>query len=269
MSDDSHDGVHPTEAIPPDPDETDDDFAPADEDHGGEAEHETAYQDSSSFDALTDDDSLVGFGGGFELSDDGLDDGFDDGFDDEEADSDSSDDVGFDPRFGDSDDRDGFADVGVFHPDHLDVLAELVGHPLVSAADAIERLDLDADDLDARASIRVLDVLGVDARVEHGSVDALVEHLAEGGRIQLASDGGLFEVDGLDDRLDLLRMHSLSSGLQYELPLEEFEGSWAGAAFEMIVAGGAYGSDGSDPSVALLQLSGLSDHGPRTLSAGT
>ncbi len=259
MSDDSHDGVHPTEAIPPDPGETDDDFAPVDEIDGGEAEHEAAYQESPSFDAPTDDDSLVSFGRGFEVSDDGL--------DDDEADSDSSNDVGFDPRSGESGDRGGFAEVGVFRPDHLDVLADLVGHPFISAADAIERLDLDADDLDARASIRVLDVLGVDARVEHGSVDALVEHLAEGGRIQLASDSGLFEVDGLDDRLDLLRMHSLSSGLQYELPLEEFEDAWAGAAFEMLVAGGAGGSDGSDPSVALLQLSGLSDHGPRTLSA--
>lgn len=259
MSDDSHDGVHPAEAIPPDPGESDDDFAPVDEGDGGEAGHETAYQDRPSFDALTEVHSPDGFGGGFDLSNDGL--------DEDEADSDSFNDVGFDARSGDYDDRGGFSEVGVFRPDHLDVLADLVGHPFISAADAIERLDLDADDLDARASIRVLDVLGVDARVEHGSVDALVEHLAEGGRIQLASDSGLFEVDGLDDRLDLLRMHSLSSGLQYELPLEEFEDSWAGAAFEMLVAGGADGSDGSDPSVALVQLSGLSDHGPRALSA--
>ena len=131
-------------------------------------------------------------------------------------------------------------DVGVYDPSPLlSLLGGDLGGDDFAAMIAV--LGLDVDDLDARDSVRLLDALGVDARVEYGSIDRLVDVVVAGGDLRVSSEGATYAVEQFDDLRDTAVLRDVESGARYELPLEAFEDGWAAAANEMIVAPGEVG----------------------------
>jgi hypothetical protein len=155
-------------------------------------------------------------------------------------------------------------DLGVFGIDAIGSLAELAGGSAFGVDDVLDDLGLDRGDLDARSSVRILDALGVDARVEHGSIDRLVEHLADGGHVRIASAGRSFDVEEVDDQRDVLVVRGLDGGLRYEVPLEHLDDHWASASYEMIVS--PHGEDDVDVAMVSVDLGDVLT--PISLDAG-
>ncbi len=104
---------------------------------------------------------------------------------------------------------------------------------------AVAALHLDPLDLDGRQTVHVLDHLGVDARVEHGSIDDLVDRLERGARLEIVSGDERFAVTRVDDLHDTMVLRANGSGAIVEVALDRFEAEWAAAAYEMVVADGA------------------------------
>jgi hypothetical protein len=129
-----------------------------------------------------------------------------------------------------------WAGVGVYPIDPIVSLAAVADIDGDDVMAALADLGFDPADLDARDSVRLLDAVGVEARVEHGSIDLLVEHLADGGTLRVISDGTTYAIEQFDDLRDTAVLRSMATGVRYELPLEAFEDSWSNAANEMIVA---------------------------------
>lgn len=107
---------------------------------------------------------------------------------------------------------------------------------------AVASLQLDPLDLDGRQTVHVLDHLGVDARVEHGSIDDLVDRLGRGARLEIVSGDERFAVTRVDDLRDTMVLRANGTGAIVEVGLDRFEAGWAATAYEMIVAEGAASS---------------------------
>ena len=131
---------------------------------------------------------------------------------------------------------------GVFEPTAVVAWAEeaaLSGVDRSSFDLAVEALRLDPLDLDGRQTVHVLDQLGVDARVEHGSIDALVDQFERGARLVIASGVERFVVTEVDDLHDTMVLRAQDSGAVVEITLDRFEADWAAASYEMVVSEGA------------------------------
>ena len=152
---------------------------------------------------------------------------------------DSTDDVATDPTLDDAE-LAGVA-VGVVGTMPLadwaaDALPAGITHDDVVAV--VERLGLDPVDLGPREVAHVLERLGADAWVDHGSVDSLAELLSRGGRCQLVDGSDRFDIVAVDDRTDELVVRDTASGTVVNIALDAFEDAWSASAFAQLTPAG-------------------------------
>ena len=114
----------------------------------------------------------------------------------------------------------------------------------------VHGLALGEDGIGGRDAVRVLDGLGVDAYVSHGSMDTLIDHLREGRSVIIG--GGpdhVYEVVRIDEARGTITFDSTAGG---ELPvrLASFEHAWAASANELVMSEGLV----PDPDHILVSL---------------
>lgn len=106
-----------------------------------------------------------------------------------------------------------------------------------SVHEALDRLGIPDAYLgvDARSAAQVLQSIGVDALVSHGSVEELADRLAVGDRVALAgADGSRHPVLDIDFKGGRLIVDTATGPRTVDLP--SFVEAWSGTAQEMVLA---------------------------------